>query len=78
MDWMAHWVVDRDAALVAAFECVKRSVALDDTYSTAQGALGLIHLYRREFDDARHHHERALALNPNDSTPLVVLPLPAP
>ena len=70
LDWMAHWVVDRDEDLVAAFECAKRSVALDDTHSTAQTTLGMVHMLRREFYDARHHHERALVLNPNDSIAL--------
>jgi tetratricopeptide (TPR) repeat protein len=69
-DWLAHWVVDRNRALEAAFEFGKRAVALDNTHSMAQSNLGLVHMFRREFDDAQHCFERALALNPNDSIAL--------
>jgi TolB-like protein/Flp pilus assembly protein TadD len=66
MDWMAHWVDDREKSLAIAYECAKKAVALDDTDGTAYAALGMCHIYHREFDDARHCFERALMLNPND------------
>ena len=67
LDWMAHWVDDREAALMTAFESAKRSVALDESFSSALATLGEIQVFRREFDDARHSHERAIELNPNDA-----------
>ncbi len=70
MDWMAHWVEDRTAALTAAFENAKRAVALDESSSEALNTLGTISLYRREFDDAQHSFERAIKLNPNDDQAL--------
>jgi TolB-like protein/Flp pilus assembly protein TadD len=66
MDWMAHWVDDREKSLAIAYECAKKAVALDDTDGMAYSALGMCHIYHREFDDARHCFERALMLNPND------------
>jgi adenylate cyclase len=66
LDWMAHWVKDREKSLALAYDCAKKAVALDDTDSTAYARLGMCHLYHRAFDDARHCFERALMLNPND------------
>jgi TolB-like protein/Tfp pilus assembly protein PilF len=70
MDWMAHWVEDRDATLNLAFDCAKTAVRLDATYSVALATLGSIKFYCREFDDAQHDLERALELNPNDAQTL--------
>ena len=62
VEWMAHWVEDRAAALMAAFESAKRGVALDESSGEALATLGEIQVYRREFDDARHSLERAIEL----------------
>ena len=70
IDWMAYWAEDRAATLLAAFESAKRAVALDESSSEALGALGVIQVFRREFDDARHSLERAIELNPNDAQTL--------
>ena len=70
LDWMTYWVEDHEATLLAAFESAKRAVALDESYSGSLTVLGLIQLFRREFDDARHSLERAIELNPNDDTAL--------
>ena len=67
LDWMAHWVEDREATLLAAFESAKRAVALDELSSAALATLGEIQVFRREFEDARHSLERAIELNPNDA-----------
>lgn len=69
-DWMAQWVKNRDAAMASAFKNAKRAVALDETFSTAHATLGEIHMFRREFDDARYWLERAIELNPNDANSL--------
>jgi TolB-like protein/cytochrome c-type biogenesis protein CcmH/NrfG len=70
LDWMAHWVEDREATLLAAFESAKRAVALDESFSAALAILGEIQVFRREFEDARHSLERAIELNPNDAATL--------
>jgi len=50
----------------------KAGVALDEQDATCHAALGEIYLFRREFDLAGLHYERALALNPNDTTVIAV------
>jgi TolB-like protein/Flp pilus assembly protein TadD len=57
-----------DEALIHA----KAALALDDQDATCHTALGQIYLFRREFDLAGLHHERALALNPNDARAIAV------
>jgi adenylate cyclase len=71
MDWMAHWVENREESLAIAYDNAKKAVALDDTNGRAYGTLGMCHIFHREFDDARHCLERALMLNPNDYVTLI-------
>lgn len=54
-----------------AFESARRAVTLDDSDPVSQLILGRIQLYRREFDLAEHHLERAVTLNPNDAMVLL-------
>jgi TolB-like protein len=56
-----------------AFEYAKKAAELDDTDHVVQSVLGRIHMYRRNFGQARHHIERALVLSPNDADTLVQL-----
>jgi TolB-like protein len=69
-DWMAHWVGDRTATLMAAYESAKTAVTLDDSSSEALATLGSIQVCRREYDDAQRNLERAIQLNPNDTQAL--------
>ncbi len=66
MEWMAHWVDDRDRAFTDAMNAAQTAVALDDTDGRVQGQLGMLHLFRREFDEAGQCFRQALRLNPND------------
>src|SRR5690606_34474341 len=50
-----------------AFEYARRAVELDDTDHVTQCILGKVRLYRREFEAAEKHLDRALQLNPNDA-----------
>jgi TolB-like protein len=50
-----------------AFAAARHALALDETDAVVHVVLARIHLYRREFAQAEHHLERALALNPNDA-----------
>ena len=70
MDWMAHWVENREDSLVIAYDSAKKAVVLDDTNGTAHAVLGMCHIYHRAFDDARDSFERALMLNPNEYSAL--------
>jgi TolB-like protein/Tfp pilus assembly protein PilF len=50
-----------------AYEHARQAAALDDRDALVQLVLGRILLYRREFDQAARHVDRAIALNPNDA-----------
>jgi tetratricopeptide (TPR) repeat protein len=54
-----------------AYDHARRAVALDDADPMVQVVLGRILLYRRRFDEAAFHVNRALSLNPNDTDVLV-------
>ena len=50
-----------------AFEYARRAAELDDRDALVQLVLGRIFAYRRQFDEAARHVDRAIALNPNDA-----------
>jgi TolB-like protein/tetratricopeptide (TPR) repeat protein len=54
-----------------AYDFAARAARLDDTDAMVQIVLGRILLYRRRFDEAAYHVDRALLLNPNDTDVLV-------
>jgi TolB-like protein/cytochrome c-type biogenesis protein CcmH/NrfG len=56
-----------------AFEHAERARRLDPDDHYAQLVLGRVLLFRREFERAEQHLERALALNPNDADCLAQL-----
>ncbi len=55
------------AVLDEALEEGLRAVELDPQESRCHRNLSIIYLYRRDYDTAEHHLERALDLNPNDA-----------
>ncbi len=65
-NYMAWWTADRENALAMAYELAQRAVVLDETDSFAHSILGVAHLFRREYDEARSEIEKAVDLNPND------------
>jgi TolB-like protein len=69
-DWNWLWGESPDDDLNRAFEYAQKAVALDDAESRAHYWLALTHVYRREYEQARVHQRRALALNPNDADTL--------
>jgi DNA-binding SARP family transcriptional activator len=56
-----------------AFEHARDGAALDETDHVTHFVLGRVLLYRREFERAERHLERAEALNPNDADMLAQL-----
>jgi tetratricopeptide (TPR) repeat protein len=50
-----------------AFKNAKQAAELDDRDALIQLVLGRILLYRRQFDEAARHVDRAIELNPNDA-----------
>ncbi len=72
MEWIAHWVDDRDAAFANSIEAAKSAAALDPADSSVYSRLGTLHMNRREFDEAGQYFEKAVSLNPNDSQALAL------
>ncbi len=66
MEWMAHWVDDRDKAFADAIDAENTAVGIDDTDSRIHCQLGQLHLYCRAFDEAGQDFGMAIRLNPND------------
>jgi TolB-like protein len=60
----------REAILDQGMEYGRRAVMLDETDSQCQLGLANCLLFKRQFDQAGKHFERAVALNPNDVTNL--------
>jgi adenylate cyclase len=54
-----------------AIELVQKALALDDTLAEAHGFLGYLYTQKREYEKGIAEGERAVALNPGDSTVLV-------
>jgi TolB-like protein len=73
IDWFGGWARDLDACLERATKIAKRAVTLDDSDSLAQAHMGYVLLYRRQYEQARQHIERALALNPHHPDIVMVL-----
>jgi adenylate cyclase len=67
-NYMACWTADREKALGKAYELAQRAVVLDETDSFAHCMLGIVHWFRREYDEAQSETEQAIDLNPNDAT----------
>jgi adenylate cyclase len=58
---------ERDSSLLTrCVEAIQKAYALDEGESEVHRILGACHLNWKDFDKAEYHHERALALNPND------------
>jgi len=66
IDYICGWVQDPSSSLDTAFMLAQRAVLLDEADCRARWLLGNLHIYRREFDEARAHLLRAIELNPND------------
>ena len=65
-DYMACWRENPRASLDRSFELARRAVALDETDCFPRTVLGVVHIFRREFEQARSNMLAALGLNPND------------
>ena len=72
VEWMAHWVEDREKTFAESFAAVGRALALDASNSNFHAHYGLLLTYRQERDEARMHLEKAVQLNPNDAKAMAV------
>jgi adenylate cyclase len=64
---VTYLVDERQETLEAALVSAQRALALDDNDALCHHAMAYVALRRCEYELAGHHHERALALNPNDT-----------
>lgn len=64
LGWYRDEVTD---ALDKAYELASQGVALDAEDGWCHFALGFVCLYRRNYEEAALHYERAIELNPNDA-----------
>jgi TolB-like protein len=70
-EWSCQAWAQWDEKERLAHDYAQRAVALDKSDAMVQVVLGRILVYRRRYDEAAHHLERALLLNPNDTDVLV-------
>ena len=70
-EWSCQAWAQWDEKERLAHEYAQRAVSLDAGDAMVQVVLGRILVYRRRYDEAAHHLERALMLNPNDTDVLV-------
>lgn len=70
-EWVAGWSDKLDVSLSLGWDYAMKSISLDDSDSRAHTVYGAACYWRREFDEAEFHLERALALNPGDTRALV-------
>ncbi|MDJ0609933.1 MAG: adenylate/guanylate cyclase domain-containing protein [Kiloniellales bacterium] len=61
------WEVSLDPLDERADEHAKKAIELDEEESRCHMIYGRVQLYRRNFGQALHHHERGVNLNPNDA-----------
>ncbi len=66
-EWSCQAWVQWDEKERLAFAHAARAAELDNTDAMVEIVLGRIMLYRRRFDEAAVHVDRALALNPSDA-----------
>ncbi len=63
--WFAG--IDTDTYMKDALPAAQKAVALDPEDSFCTSVLGVVHLQRRDYEQARHYMEMALTSNPHDS-----------
>lgn len=64
--WANSWCADREAAWNLVTRELETAMSLDDHDSDVHRVYAAVCLARKEHEQAMHHQERALALNPND------------
>ena len=73
MGWLCHWSKTPGESFDRAFESAKKALGSDDSDSLTHAILGELYLFRREYEQAEIHLERALALNPNDADAIGIM-----
>jgi TolB-like protein/cytochrome c-type biogenesis protein CcmH/NrfG len=63
-EWVLQWSQDSQA-LEQAFALAQRAVAVDDSLAQAHARLGVVYLWKKQYDQAIAEEERAIALDSN-------------
>jgi adenylate cyclase len=64
-DYRYLWSEDPQRSFALAYDMARKSVELDNTDDWSHWALGVVHLYRREYGQAEIAYRRAIEINPN-------------
>lgn len=72
MQWMSHWVEDREETFERSMKAAQTGVALDPTDGSMYSRLGTLHMNLRNFDESGRCFRKAVELNPNDSQGLAL------
>jgi adenylate cyclase len=63
--WVYGWCEDKDATLDEVADSIAKAFSLDANDADVHRVLAAVNITRNDLTKARHHQERALALNPN-------------
>jgi len=69
--WLNGWSENSEQDRAESFDAARRAGEIDDQDSRVHTALGLVYIWERNLDKAKHHFETALKLNPNDTRVLI-------
>jgi adenylate cyclase len=72
-DWVTFWNESPETSLNRAWENARKAIAIDETDSWCQTALGVAHLFNGDHEQAYFHLDKALTLNPNDTHAMVYM-----
>ncbi len=56
-----------------AEECAQKALSLNDSYAAAHALMGQLRRFQGRYDEAVRYGEKAVAINPNNSTMMVLL-----
>jgi tetratricopeptide (TPR) repeat protein len=59
--WLPGWNINADARYI------ERALELDPNNPEAQRIMGVVQMFKGDFDAARYHHHRAMELSPSDA-----------
>ena len=59
--WLPEWDINADT------HYIERALELDPNNPEAQRIMGVVQMFKGDFDAARYHHQRAMELSPSDA-----------
>ncbi|MEE8534661.1 MAG: tetratricopeptide repeat protein, partial [Kiloniellales bacterium] len=64
-DWSSGWTADAEGGLERGAEIAAKALALDDSDPQVHMVAGWNCLFRHQYDEVRHHFDKAAVLNPD-------------